>query len=239
MLILTSVLLAWWHVSTVPRAVQPTALPLSVEAKIGGPEEQSGSGIYVTVRNTGPRTITAWGVSAEVKYPKGIVAKRGHTNDRFELSPERFLRPEGTATTQMGIPPPPASALMTPIPTDVIAVPTAVIFDDGTALGDEGVITYLFSRRELHRRVWAALERALADSKSSPDSLITLRAAEVQFESDLDSELRNTASYNEIQRTMATAFEAGGASKASEVLQRLRQRAPIGRAAAAAHSQRR
>ena len=188
---------------------------------------------YVTLRNTGSRTITAWGIVAEVRFSDGRVERRTHTTDRFELADGRFLRPGGTVTTRMNTLRPNAAS---PTLGDVVTTVTAVIFEDGSSIGDERLVDWLFHRRELHRRVWELLEASLQDETGTLDRAASFRNVEAAFESKLDSELRNTSAYNLIRHRIGPAFEAGTTAAANQVLMNLRQLAAVRRATAAAHS---
>jgi hypothetical protein len=123
---------------------------------------------------------------------------------------------------------------------DLAATPTAVVFDDDSAEGDETFIERLFARRIVHQRFWRELEKVLDDVTSratSPDTALPM--IEAQVAAWTDSEIRNTAEYAETRRRIAAATILQLRQTPEQVVGALAQEAKRRRAEADAHAQRR
>lgn len=226
--------------SSPPPSIQQDArLPLAVEdARIvlDDPRHKS-PGVHVTVRNSGPRAITAWALAGEVRFADGSTEPIGHSVDTFELGKEKFLHPSTTRMTRLGLQLPPKNDAAA---TEVIVSPSMVIFDDATAAGDERMIAYHFDRRERSRRVWQLLEAALgAEPARVADPDEARRAIEQEFEPALSDELRNTGAYHAARVNLRLALEPSTRLDARGVLSELLRMASARRAAGDEHATRR
>lgn len=227
--------------SSVASAQSPQTTPIVVEsvrinqpAREGLPRE-----VAITVRNTGARTIEAWGVTGEVRYANGITRPLGVSTDTYEtaLLPEAMrppagvskrLPPGGRATITASVP---DVALVAPA--DAAAFPSFAIFEDDTAVGDEALIEYTFARRRVNQRAWRLADEALTTTLARGLPADQVLAAIVDAMNAADNELKNSVAFSILRRSMSSSRPSG------EILLRLRGEVASRRAAADGHAERR
>jgi lysophospholipase L1-like esterase len=223
--------------SKTPEAIQ--GLPLTIEdVRIVVPmREGLPPDVEITVRNTGTRVIEAWGVTGEVRYTNGATRRIGVGTDTYETTslPESMRPP---AATSKRLPPGGQAtittststvALATPI--DATAFPTYVVFEDDTAVGDEQMIEFVFSRRRLARRVWRLASEAwttAAERNLNPDESARSIIAALE---DAGEEVAQSVPLSIVKRTLSS-YDRGK-------LQRLRVEIESRLAAAERHAERR
>jgi hypothetical protein len=214
-------------------------IPLTVEdVRILAPTREGlPPDVAITVRNTGTRVIEAWGVAGEVRYANGVTKRIGATTDAYEMTsfPESMrppaelntrLPPDGRATLKTSTP-----TVALAAPTDAAAFPTFVVFDDDTAAGEEAMIEFVFSRRQLAQRVWrvahqtwtAAVAQGLKPEQTGASILAALEAA--------GDEVTQSIPFSIVRRTLS--------SSSPERFERLRLQIESRLAAADRHAQRR
>jgi diaminopimelate decarboxylase len=106
--------------------------------------------VSVTVRNASEQTITAWGVRGSVTYETGEPEKIEMYTDGFATGfgrAHRTFEPGEAVTALCGL-------VLRDVPVKSINLaPTALVFADGSARGDAGIIQRVFDRRARDRRV--------------------------------------------------------------------------------------
>jgi hypothetical protein len=196
--------------------------------------------VAVEVRNTGSRTVVAWGVEVRFVLPNGVSRRKGVSIDGYEsgarvLRDDPTLRPQGKYTLMVDIP-----SSVTGEPVSASAVVTLVIFDDDTAVGDDKTIAYLFSQRALDRRVWQLVEETIDHAAVGiVDALTVLRLTQEALEAIGSEDIQRSVTFRAVQQRIRVALKRTEPSALPQFLSELRAEARALRAAAAAHSVRR
>ena len=157
----------------------PSAAPMPLvieQAHIVPARSGNGRELEVTLFNPGPRTIHAWGITAELTVAQGRTSKGGLSTDAYEYESIRPdsgpLRPGSRRTVHPGNHWPDGKE---PTILSLNVEPTFLIFDDNTAVGDEREIDYYFQRRARNHRAWPVLEPILTKaSAAGGDPLLAL-----------------------------------------------------------------
>lgn len=184
---------------------QHPALPLSITKTWieTGEASPTGTGFpRVEVLNTGQREILAWGIKWVLKRPDGQrVGSSGFSTDLASVPPEdrrNSLAPGQTAHQNGGGVVVPADSLFSDMS------PTFVIFDDGTALGDEREIARHFARRRERHAFWQKMQTILDDAAANvTEPGAVLSRIRQSMEAETDPKFRGEPYYNEILRRMS------------------------------------
>ena len=164
-------------------------------------------GIAVVVRNVGDRTIVAAGIRTELRFVDDYVDRGGVSSDGVEFrtlpqSKPLIIEPDGLYTFPDQAWPSGRSER------DVVSVkaePTFVIFEDDTALGDEGEIRYHFKARENNHHAWPVIDAIFADAVArNPNPRQALVAAEADIAAIADDVVRNSAAFRWAQLMLST-----------------------------------
>lgn len=171
-----------------------------------------GKQVAVTVRNAGPLTITAWGVRGFVSYETGEPESVEMSSDGAITG---FLVPEGASFTLRPFEPgvvltSDCGVRLGDTPVKVVSlVPTAVVFADGAAVGDERTIKRIFESRARERRVLRTIFQILSDVEASTQSLdasASIAAAQARLEAaGQDDEVRDSAFYKNVVQNLTIA----------------------------------
>jgi hypothetical protein len=221
-------------------AQSPTSLSFEVAAT-----EVVERHLLITLRNTGTKPITAWGVRGEVTFDGGSTQIISHVSDGYadgfidarQQGEWTFVQftPGLMLTGRSGI------VLREPVVVSVVLTPHIVVFADSTALGDERVIQMVFATRVRERKAGQLIEDALAryiGTVADPAIAASLIDRDLQGLSDVD--VRETRLYRTLRHNLALALKEPNASASLAVrLQALQTRNRSLKAAADAHSVRR
>jgi hypothetical protein len=133
------------------------------------------------------------------------------TNERVGMFADGFLTgfPEGqrytrrafdpglTVTRRLGV------QLRAASITSISIMPIAVVFDDGTALGDEGIISQIFPNRDRERRAILFLERLIKEELDLGGDLATsLSVIERRLREVRENEVRNSHTYVQLSQNL-------------------------------------
>jgi hypothetical protein len=144
-------------------------LPLSTSGLVTGPNSR------VTLTNTADQPVTAWALATvthsaggrthrEVEIADGYLSEATHglagSTDRLERLGPRQSR----------------QITLDPVPEGASAEIIAVVLDDGTALGEEPIISEIFSRRVKERDALGAVANAFRDVLRSQQGVAALDA---------------------------------------------------------------
>jgi hypothetical protein len=121
-----------------------------------------GTNSRVTLTNTAEQPVTAWGL-ATITHPAG-----GRTHREVEiadgyLSEATHGLPGSTERLESLMPGQSRDISLDPVPEGATVEIIAVVFDDGSALGDEPVIQQIFARRVKERDALGAVVNAFRD----------------------------------------------------------------------------
>ena len=171
-----------------------------------------GKQVAVTVRNAGPLTITAWGVGGFVSYETGEPESVEMSSDGAITG---FLVPEGASFTLRPFEPgvvltSDCGVRLRDTPVKAVSlVPTAVVFADGAAVGDERTIKRIFESRARERRVLRTIFQILSDVEASTrsiDASASIAAAQARLEAaGQDDEVRDSAFYKNVVQNLTIA----------------------------------
>jgi hypothetical protein len=234
-------LLSGWFalVGSAPLALQSPHFPLAVDRvwiHDADPQTNRPKLIYFTIHNRGDRTITAFGLRAEIRLADGTNTQTTLTVDTavsMRAANPEVLPPGNRFTGSAGLVPPPSAV-------DVAAMPAAVVFDDDTALGDETLIARIFAGRAVHQRFWRLLEQIVSDvTQVISDADTALRTIDTRLEAAADADIAKTAVYAEIRRRMSSDRINKLKHSPRQVLLDLVKATAVGRRNADAHAQRR
>jgi hypothetical protein len=158
----------------------------------------------VTVRNTSPRAIHAWGVAILIEFPNERLKRGGASSDSYMMAerPETHVVPPGeTRTVDVQSWPAGRSADEA---AGLSAVPTFAIFDDDTSVGDEGEIDFYFTHRARNQRAWPAIEKVFADAAAAGgDARATLVAAQQGLTTITDGSIRESHAFQWVDRMLS------------------------------------
>jgi hypothetical protein len=161
--------------------------------------------VLVTVRNTGSRTVIAWGIRTTANLPDGTSVKSTTFTDSYDAAARpsgvsRILVPNGTSRIRSGLSPAQVSkAVGTPSSQAIVAV-----FDDDKAIGDESLVERIFERRLLNQRAWQVIEETLVNARARAlDAGQAIQSADAELAAIRDEDIRNSAPYAEIRRSLS------------------------------------
>jgi hypothetical protein len=189
---------------------------------------------HVEVRNTGQRAILAWAVKFQLTYPDGRVAPGGvgvDTASSLSEQPPGAIAPGATAANNCG-------GLVVPADTAISAGSVAyVIFDDDTALGDEGEIARVFERRRTRQMFWQRMQAILDEASSATNAAAVLSRIQERMGADTDLTFTSIGDYQWFRNEMSPRHMALTTPQA--LLDRFRSVIPPQKANADAHAIRR
>jgi hypothetical protein len=133
-----------------------SAMPLASERLV------TGQHAHVTLTNNAVQPVTAWALAITTHPSGGVTHREVETVDGYLSeathgvagAPERLERLMPGQSRQIEL---------DPLPDDATVAVAAVILDDGTAIGDERVITAVFERRAKERDALGAVSRVFAE----------------------------------------------------------------------------
>jgi uncharacterized protein DUF4232 len=199
--------------------------------------------IVLTVRNTGKRTITAWGATGFATFDGGGRQVVGVVSDGYETGFRSYpsgqvvvLTPGATVTTQIG------TKLRDTTVTDIAVAPSLVVFDDGTAIGDEPNIDLVFAGRRREREAWRLIESIVTRQLATQvEALTTVGLIEGELDALANDEVRSTGAYSNFRRNLSLGVEGASAGRLDlgKRLRQMQQDATLHRAAADRNYQRR
>jgi hypothetical protein len=222
---------------------QRAALPLEVTRLSIEPcdlhQPESGNP-RVEVRNTGQRTILAWGVKFDLKQPDQEPERSGVSIDGALTPPESrksSLAPGATAANLNAANP--CGGRVVPVSTIISGgLVTFVIFDDDTALGDEREISFAFDHRGNMQIFWLKMQAILDDATTrEKDPATILALIRERMEAEQDPKFRSLTYYEWFLNALSPRLMALTTPQA--VLDRFRSMIPTQKSNADAHVTRR
>jgi hypothetical protein len=219
-------------------AQPPAAIPLTIERV-----EVSNGHLQVTARNAGARVITAWGMEASVSFVDGTAERYRAFTDGY-AAPLRNITDTARLTAGSG------HTLLFPVElrankeiAKTAAQPLFVIFDDGTAMGDEPLIARTFQLRAVDMTVWQIVADSVARAQDrGGDPLTILRSVASDLDAIQDPAIHGAPAFQEATQRLASAMRRASSDNAPSspadidtLLRELRAR----RTAAEVHSHRR
>ena len=180
--------------------------------------------LVLAVRNSSPRRITAWGVRGRVTFDGSAEQMVEEVFDGYEsgfyLSPDHkpvVFVPGATVTKRLSV------RLRDSLVTSAALAPTAVVFGDGTATGQDGVIAFVFAQRARERRACEILETVLTRHVGTvADAFTAATLIERALDDAADDHIRDTRQYRSFRRNLAHAMELASANRVN-LGERLRQ----------------
>jgi hypothetical protein len=147
-------------------------LPLVADHLVTGPKS------HVMLTNRANQPITAWALAVITHPDVGRTHREVETVDGY-LSEATHGLAGAPARLERLMPGETRDVDLDPLPDGATVEVTAVILDDGTAIGDESVVAPIFARRVRERDALGAVAQTFADVMTSThgaDALDTLRA---------------------------------------------------------------
>jgi hypothetical protein len=174
-------------------------MPLVVDQLVTGPSS------HVRVSNTGRQVITAW--SFAITSTDGVVTHRVvHTADGY-LSEITHGLPQSSALLDR-IPPGESRVFpLDPLPQGAVVDVIAVVRDDGSAIGDEGIISDIFARRVKERDALRSVVETFTDVQQTKHGTAALDALGERFTALLqrDESIPCRAALDAVQHYSRTA----------------------------------
>ena len=147
-------------------------LPLTADRLVTGPKS------HVTLTNTANQPITAWALAVTTHPDPGRTHREVETVDGYLSeathgiagAPERLERLMPGESREIAL---------DPLPDGASVEVAAVILEDGTAIGDDVILTPMFERRAKERDALGAVAQTFSDvlaSTHGPAALDALRA---------------------------------------------------------------
>lgn len=165
--------------------------------------------LVITIRNTADRAITAWAIRGRIDYTDGTSQQPSESSSDgfisgFPLQGQpyafRAFEPGTTLRRTRRI----RTAGRT-VSGGAFA-PAAVVFDDGTAVGDETILARIFDYRARERRALQVLDALVnAGALTSMDPWLTAITLQRQLEAIEDTEIRQSLSYKGIAHNLSRA----------------------------------
>lgn len=218
---------------------QPPALPLVITRMWidrCDPHQPDTGNPRVELRNIGPRTILAWGVTFKLKGPNREIEPGGLEIDAASSLPADRKSSVAPGATS-GVP----NCGGRVVPADTLisdGAVTFVIFDDDTALGDERQIALAFDRRRTNQVFWQKMQLILNDAAAhDTDPAAVLSGIRHGMEAETDPQFRSLTYYQWFLNAMSPRLMALTTPQA--VLERFRSLIPAQRANADDHAVRR
>ena len=197
--------------------------------------------VVVTLRNIDNRAISAWGVQGVATFKGGGKKSIDMTIDgcvtgfRNAAGAASMLLPGATYTSRGG-------GLQLKEPVAALSLtPSIVVFEDGSATGDEAKIESLFLLRARDRRAYRTIELALARQLGADDPLASVTAFERALEAGADDESHSSPLYINVRGNLRLAVKAAS-DRRLDLAARLRemwQEATANRSSADKHYRRR
>ena len=198
--------------------------------------------LAVTVRNVGDRTIAAWTVEGRAFFDDNTIGTGRVTTDGYDSlargsTHTSSLPPNGRYTIKMHVPAPAKPAAVV----SVDAAPTAVVFDNDVAVGDDDDISLIFRDRVLTAQTWRLFEQLTMEWRAAPPTAATIEAMRSRWASIEDPTVRRGLVHSEISRHLSDALAKASRQDPREIqqfIQRISAEATTKRATAEAHSNR-
>jgi len=216
-------------------------MPLVIEqVQIVPARSGKGRELEVTIFNPGPRTIHAWGITAELTGAEGRTSKGGLSTDAYEyesISPESGpLRPGSRRRVYPGNHWPDGKE---PTILSLNVEPKFLIFDDNTAVGDELEIEHYFQRRARNHRAWPVLEKILTKAAAAGgDPLLALVQVRDELAALKDGEAKASDAWRWLDSMLSMNMKIQTLDHAA-FLEHLMKSLQMRKAAAERHYQRR
>ena len=174
-------------------------MPLVVNQLVTGPSS------YVRVSNTGQQVITAW--SFAITSTDGVVTHRVvHTADGYFSEITHGL-PQSSSLLDRILPGESRDFPLDPLPQGAAADVIAVVRDDGSAIGDEGIISEIFAKRVKERDALRSVMESFIDVRRSQHGPAALDALRERFTALLqrDESIPCRAALDAVQHYSRTA----------------------------------
>ncbi len=149
-------------------------MPLTVSDVVTGPPS------HVRVTNTSSQPVTAWSLAATSTSPGGRTHREVYTTDGY-LSEMTHGIPGSDPRLERLLPGQSRELPLDPLPAGSTVEVIAAVLDEGKAVGDEDVITQIFTKRVKERDALKAVVDAFAEVVPTTHGAEALAALKQRF----------------------------------------------------------